>query len=79
MMLWAFSAPSGYYSQRRIERPIRLWTYPKLDRDREEIDASLLGDLLAARNARQVHVRRLDDALLALDGLDQLFGEAEGG
>ena len=52
-------------------------TYTELDRHREEVAASQLLDLLAALDTGQVHVGRGDDAALALDGLDDVLGEAE--
>lgn len=51
-------------------------TYTKLDGDREEVAADLLGDGLASRDARQVDIAGLDETLLALDGLEDLLGEA---
>lgn len=53
-----------------------MCTYAKLDRDREKVATSLLGDLLAARHTRQVHKARLDKTLLALDSLEKLLGKA---
>lgn len=53
----------------------QVLTYAKLDRDGEEFDASLLGDLLASRNAGEVDVAGLDEALDARDGLEKLLGE----
>ena len=50
-------------------------THAKLNRDGEELAASLLGNLLAAWDTRQVDVAGLDKALCALDSLEQLLGE----
>ena len=50
-------------------------THSKLDRNGEEVEASLLGDLGAARNTGEVDVAGLDDALGALDGLEEFLGE----
>lgn len=53
----------------------RLYTYAKLDGDREEVGADLLSDGIASRDSREVDVARLNQALLTLDGLDDLLGE----
>jgi hypothetical protein len=50
-------------------------TYAKLDGDGEEVDASLGLDLLAAGDAGEVDVAGLDEALGALEGLEELLGE----
>jgi hypothetical protein len=50
-------------------------TYAKLDRDGEEVAASLLLDLLATRNSIKVDEAGLDEALCALSSLEQLLGE----
>ena len=50
-------------------------TYAKLNWDGEEVAASLLCDLLAAWDARQVDVGGLNQALCALNRLQQLLGE----
>lgn len=52
-------------------------TYSKLNRDREEVDASSLGNGLTAGNTRQVDVAGLNKALFTLDGTEQLLGESE--
>lgn len=52
-------------------------THPKLDGDREEVAASLLGDLGTTRDAREVDEGRLDQTLLTLDSLQKLLGETE--
>lgn len=52
-----------------------LCTYAKLDRDREKVAASLLGDLLAAGHTRQVHEAGLNKTLLAFGSLENLLGE----
>lgn len=54
-------------------------TYAKLDGDREEVDARLLLDLLAAGNAREVDVAGLNEALGALGGLEELLSEPKEG
>lgn len=51
-------------------------TYAKLDGNGEEVDAGLLGNLLAAGNAGEVDVARLNKTLLALKGLEDLLGES---
>lgn len=56
----------------------RISTYSKLNRDREEVDASSLGDGLTAGNTRQVDVAGLNKALFALGSAEHLFGESEG-
>lgn len=48
----------------------------KLDRNGEEVHTSGLHNGLTALNTGQVDERGLDDALLALGGLEQLLGEA---
>lgn len=50
-------------------------TYAKLNGDGEEVDAGLLPDLLAARNAGEVDVAGLDEALDARGSLEDLLGE----
>jgi hypothetical protein len=50
--------------------------YSKLDGDGEEVDASLLRNLLAAGDTGQVDVARLDQTLLALEGLEDLLSKA---
>jgi hypothetical protein len=54
---------------------LRGTTYAELDGDGEEVDASLLADLLAARNAGEVDVAGLDEALDASGSLEELLGE----
>lgn len=51
-------------------------TYAKLDGNGEEVDTGLLGNLLAAGNAGEVDVARLNKTLLALKGLEDLLGES---
>jgi hypothetical protein len=51
-------------------------TYAKLNGGGEEVNASGLGDLLTTGNTGQVDEGRLNDALLALSGLDHSLGEA---
>jgi hypothetical protein len=51
-------------------------TYAKLNGDGEEVDTSLLSNLLTAGNTGKVDVAGLDKALLALDGLENLLGES---
>lgn len=50
--------------------------YAKLYRSREEFNTSSLRDFIAARNTGQVNESGLDDALLALGGLDNGLGES---
>jgi hypothetical protein len=49
----------------------------KLNGDREEVDANLLGNGLAAGNAGEVDVAGLDETLLTLGSPQDLLGEAE--
>lgn len=51
-------------------------TYAKLDGNREEVDADLLRNRLATRDAGEVDVAGLNEALGALDGLQDLLGKA---
>lgn len=51
-------------------------TYAKLNRGGEEVNAGRLGDFLAAGDTGQVDVGGLDDALLALGGLDHSLSES---
>ena len=51
-------------------------TYAELNRDREEIAAGLLGNGSTTRDTREVDEARLDEALLALQGLKHLLGES---
>ena len=54
-----------------------MWsTYAKLDGNREELGAGGLGDSITALNTGKVDEAGLDNALLALGGLDDLLGEA---
>lgn len=53
-----------------------LCSYPKLNRNREEVGAGLLCNLSATRDAGEVHVRRLNEALGTLLGLEKLLGKA---
>jgi hypothetical protein len=50
-------------------------TYAKLNRGGEEVNASGLGNLLTTRDTGQVDEGRLNNALLALGGLDHSLGE----
>jgi hypothetical protein len=54
---------------------LRGGTYPELDGNREEVDASLGSNLLAAGDAGEVDVAGLNESLSALDGLKHLLGE----
>ncbi len=54
-------------------------TYSELDGDREEVNASLLGNLLSAGNTGKVDEAGLDEALGTLDSLEDLLGEARNG
>lgn len=51
-------------------------TYAELDGDGEEVNASLLRDLLTTGNTGEVDVGGLDKALGALGGLEELLSEA---
>lgn len=51
-------------------------THAKLDRHGEEVTAGLLGDLITARDTREVDIAGLDEALGAREGLEQLLGES---
>ena len=51
-------------------------TYAELYGNREEIGASLLGNGITAGDTGKVDVAGLDEASFALDGADNLFGEA---
>lgn len=51
--------------------------YSKLNRDGEEVAASLLGNGITARNAGEVDVARLNEALLALDSPEELLGKSD--
>lgn len=51
-------------------------TYAKLDGDGEEVDAGGLCDGLAASNTGEIDEAGLNDALLSLQGADDLVGEA---
>jgi hypothetical protein len=63
------------FNVRRWE--IKLSTYSKQNRDREEVDASSLSDSVTSRTTGQVDVARLNKVLLTLDGTEQLLGESE--
>ena len=51
-------------------------THAELNRHGEEVATGLLRDSVAAWNAWQIDVGWLDDALLALQGAEDLLGEA---
>lgn len=51
-------------------------TYTELYRGREELNTSGLGDLITTGNAGQVDESRLNNALLALGGLDDGLGKS---
>lgn len=57
---------------------VEVWevTYAKLNGNGEEIGTSLLGDDITAGNTGEVDVAGLNEALFALDGANDLFGEA---
>lgn len=55
--------------------PCRV-TYTKLNWYREELGSSSLSNRVTTRDTGEVDVARLDNALLALGGLDDLFGES---
>lgn len=79
----AFSAPLGWGIKTLAtvlsKHGGRGWgsgvQYSKLNGDREEVDAGLLGNLLAAGNTGEVDIAGLDEALGALHGLEKLLGE----
>lgn len=80
-MLIAFSAPAVYKMCVR-KLPIALLhenTYAKLHGGREEIKTGSLGDLITTGNTGQVDESRLNDALLALGGLDHGLGKSRTG
>lgn len=72
----AFSAPVGYFivSHRVLEHLDT--TYTELDGYREELGTGSLRDGVATFNTWEVDEARLDDTLLAIDGLDYLLGKA---
>jgi hypothetical protein len=51
-------------------------SYPELNRHRKEVDSRSLSNRITPVNAVKVYIRRLDNSLLALHGLKNLFGEA---
>jgi hypothetical protein len=51
-------------------------TYAKLNWHGEEFTAGQARDLSPPGNAGKIDVRRLDDAMLALEGLEKLISEA---
>ena len=53
----------------------RTQTYAELDGDGEEVDTSLLSNLLTTGDTGKVDVAGLDKALGALGGLEELLGE----
>ena len=74
----AFWAPCSY-SPAALAPFIQIGrhsTYAKLNGHREEVAARQLCDLGSTLDAREIDVRGLDDALLALGGPDNLFGKA---
>ena len=72
----AFSTPLGYKPCQHVGTvSAKGTTYAKLNGDGEEVDAGLLPDLLAARNAGEVDVAGLDEALDARGSLEDLLGE----
>ena len=77
----AFSAPPGYEENqlcygRKQGVKILASTYTKLNRYGEEVKTGGLGNGISALDTREVDIAGLDDALLALGGLDDLLGEA---
>ena len=60
-----------YYNEKTIES-----TYAKLNGGGEELNTGRLGDLLTTGDTGQVDVGGLDEALLALGGLDHSLSEA---
>lgn len=72
----AFSAPLGYkHGQPSSYRIDRGKTYAQLNGNREEVTASLLGDLFTAWHTRKVNIAGLDEALSTRNSLEQLLGE----
>lgn len=53
-----------------------MMTYAELDGDGEELAASLLSNSSAAGDTGEIDEAGLNKALLALDGLEDLLGEA---
>jgi hypothetical protein len=75
--LWAFSAPLAFRIVSMGARCDLKWsTYTKLDRNGEEVKASLLSNGVAAWNTWEVDERWLDDALLAAKTLEDLLCES---
>ena len=75
-MLFAFSAPEGYEALVLPHNNRRGTTYAQFDRNGEIVYACFLYNFITPSNAGKVDVSRLDDTLLTLGGLDELFGES---
>lgn len=79
-MLVAFSAPLGcMYRVSSVLQSMKKSesTYAKLNGGGEELNASRLDDLLTTGDTGQVDIGGLDNALLALGGLDHSLGKTE--
>ena len=76
-MLFAFSAPEGY--EALVLPHYERWrtTYAQFHRNGEIVYACFLCDFITPSNAGEVHVSRLNDTLLTLRGLDELFSESD--
>lgn len=51
-------------------------TYAELNGNREEVQASRLGNGVSSRDTREIDVAGLNEALLTLDGSEDLLGKA---
>ena len=86
-MLMAFTAPDFFECWKnsvswcpfgaREEDDSRSKAYPELDWHREEVDTRSLGNGIATLDTRKIDESGLDDALLALDRFEDLFGKPE--
>lgn len=74
--LVAFSAPLGCEGSVCSETEVGESSYAKLDGNGKEVAASGLGNGFTTGNTRQVNVAGLNETLLALDGSQDLLGEA---
>lgn len=74
----AFSAPLGYgyVSTKDTVNGTKAETYAKLNGNGEEVNTSLLSNLLTTGDTGEVDVAGLDKALGALGGLEELLSEA---
>jgi hypothetical protein len=72
----AFSAPLGYTVISHYVFYSHKSTYAKLDWDGEEVGAGGFSDGITTGDTWEVDEAGLDDALLALRGLDHLLGKS---